>query len=818
MPISLLRRPVRRLTQAPGFVLAVVCTLALSIGANTAVFSLVNALLLRPLPYPQPQRLAAIEIASSHGNPDETASIDGETWEQIRDQVPAVAAAVSSIGGPRTTANIRTPEGVRSVSTARVSAEFFNVLGQPPALGRSFKAEEDREGGPHAVILSNRLWKTALQSNPAALGESILLKGEPYTIVGVTNERVSLPGAAEIYTPIRPSRTGEGGGTNYGLIARLKPGASWQDANVQLGRLQPAFLRDGLRPGEHRTLRFVPLQQSYSAAERDPALALLLATGLILLIACANLASLTLVRLRRRSYELATRLALGATHARLLCETWQECALLAILGGTAGVATAVGLLRALVALLPVEAVPFGGASLDVRVLVFSLMTSLATSLLFGMIPAFAILRIDPAAVLGRRTIAGSRNRARQWLIAGEVALTVVLLAGSGLLLRSLIHLQKLPPGFDPHGVLTAQASLDQANYRDPLRIAALLRDSVAAMERIPGITQAAVGLSLPYERSLNTGITIKDGKQAGSPAGTDEVYVTPHYFGALGMRLREGRSFTAGDTAKSEPVAIVDESFARQILHDAHPVGRRIARVIGSNQQTLRIVGVVEDVQRTPGLGAAGPLSTERTLYAPYTQADAPYTQADAPSLTLMHTWFQPSWILRSTRLDAQTPAAMQRALSSVDPNLPFASFRTMGDLLATALAQQRIEVALLTTLAALAILLAALGIFALVSAIVTERRREFGIRLALGSTFSESILLAFRAGVLPSVAGLAGGLALAALALRAMRRALFGVSSLDPLVLGATAATLLLLAALASLLPALRVARIQPAEVLRTE
>jgi predicted permease len=801
----------RRLAQSPGFAIAVILTLALSIGANTAVFSLVNALLLRPLPYPQPDRLAGIELVSNQDAPDPSTAIDGETWELIRDQVPQVVAAVSSLGAPVGNAtNIRTPQGVRSVSSVRVSAHFFDVLGQLPVIGRTFTAEEDRDGGPHAVVISYQLWRTAFQSDPHILGKPILLKGEPYAVVGVLGSHFTVPGAAEVYTPIRPERTGEGQGTNYSFMARLKPGASWQEANAALGRLHPKMLdwhEHDIRPGERRSLQFIPLEEHLSADQHDPALVLLLATGFIVLIACANLASLTLVRMRRRSYELATRLALGAGRWPLMQQLWAESAVLALAGGAIGLGTAVGLLRALVALLPPEIVPFGGVALDGRVLLFTLVISIGTSLIFGMLPALAVFRMDPASVLGQRTVAGARgSRARQMLIAAEMALTVVLLAGSGLLIRSLIHLQTLPPGFDSHGVLTAQASLDQADYHDPARFATLMRESVAAMQRIPGVTQAAIGLSMPYERGLNDGVTVKDGKQAGQHFMTSEIYITPSYFDALGMRLRDGRVFNDGDIATSEAVAIVNESFARQILHDPNAVGR----VLG-DKTPLRIVGVVDDVQTKPGLDDTGPISTERTLYIPATQVDSKF-------LTLIHVWFQPNWIIRFTQLDAHTPAAMQHALASVDPNLPFASFRTMDDLLATALAQQRIEVALLSALAVLALLLAGLGIFALVSSVVTDRQREFGIRMALGSPVSDAMLVAGRSGILPAAAGLASGLALSLIVLRAMHSALFGVASYDPFTLVATLTVLLVLAALASLLPALRITRIQPAVVLRSE
>ncbi len=811
MSLVSFRGTLRRLAQSPGFATAVILTLALSVGANTAVFSLVNALLLRPLPYPQPDRLAGIEMVSNQDAPDPSTAIDGESWEFIRDQVPQVIPALSSFEGISSATNIRTPAGVQSVPSARVSADFFTALGELPVMGRSFTPGEDRDGGPHAVIISHQLWRTAFQSDGHILGKAILVKGEPYTVVGVLGPRFSFPGDAEIYTPIRPSRTGEGEGTNYSFMARLKPGASWQEANAALGRLHPKMLdwhEHDLRPGEHRSLQFIPLEEHLSADEHGPALVLLLATGFIVLIACANLASLTLVRLRRRSHELATRLALGAARWQLMQQLWAESAVLALVGGTVGLATAVGLLRALVALLPPDIVPFGGVALDMRVLLFTLFISIGTSLLFGMLPALVIFRMDPASVLGQRTVAGARgSRSRQILIASEVALTVILLAGSGLLIRSLVHLETLPPGFDASGVLTAQASLDQAEYHDPARFTTLMRESVVAMQHIPGVTQAAIGLSLPYERGLNDGITVKDGTQAGQHFMTSEIYITPGYFNALGMRLRDGRPFADSDTAASEPVAIVNESFAQQILHDPHPVGR----LVGSGKTAMRIVGVSNDVQTKPGLDSISPIDTERTLYIPATQVSSEF-------LTLIHVWFRPNWIIRSAHLDAQTPSAMQRALSSVDPNLPFSSFHTMDELLSTTLAQQRVNVALLSSLAVLALLLSALGIFALVSSVVTDRQREFGIRMALGSPISDAMLVAGRSGILPAAAGLASGLALSLIVLRAMHSALFGVSSYDPFTLIATLAVLLFLAALASLLPALRITRIQPAVVLRSE
>jgi predicted permease len=801
-----LRQILRPLAKSPGFAFAVLLTLALSIGANSAIFSVVNALLLRPLPYPHPDRLATVELTSSRGVLDPREHIDGATWLAVRDHVPAVEPAVSSLGGLDSGLNLQFGRIHRYVPAARVSASFFPVLGIPPALGRTFTAAEDLPGGPAAAILSHDLFRTLFDNNPAILGHAILIKGVPTPIVGVLPQRATIPGASQVYTPIRPSRIGEGGGTNYSLFVRLRPGASWPQANAQLASIPlPSWMRAQYGPTAH--YQFIPLQKGLGSAERTPALVLLLATGLILLIACANLAGLALIRITRRTSEIATRLALGASPSLILRQLWLENLALALLGGLAGLSVATLTLRGLLTMLPPDFRPLGGLHLDLRVLLFTLAVALCASLLFGMLPALRARTVDIRSALGSGGYSVLRSDpARHFLIAGEVALTVLLLAAAGLLLRTLVYLETLPPGFDPHGVLIAKASLDDARFHDPAAFEKLITESTAAMARIPGVQSAAVGLSVPYERALNDYAQVADGPDAGHGDASETAWITPAYFQTLGIRLLAGRAFTPSDTSTSEPVAIVNAAFTRQMLHGANPIGRHLQ----FGKRTARIVGEVNDIEATPGLEPSAPLMAERAVYIPY-------TQLDSKGLALIHIWFQPDWIVRAAPIP-NLAGQMQSALASADPNLPLSGFFRMTDLLRKALAQQRLEVALLSTLAALALLLSALGIYALVSAAVTQRRREIGLRLALGATLPRAMREVGRAGLLAALAGLAAGLALSFLALPVLRSALFGVRAYDPATLAATVLILLVIALLATFVPTLRIAAINPAETLRSE
>jgi predicted permease len=395
-------------------------------------------------------------------------------------------------------------------------------------------------------------------------------------------------------------------------------------------------------------------------------------------------------------------------------------------------------------------------------------------------------------------------RLRQVLIASEVALTVVLLAGSGLLIRTLIHLQTLPPGFNPKGVMTAKASLDDARYHDPAKFQQLLISSVAAMRQIPGVRNAAMGLTLPFERPLNDGVRIHTGQFAGKTVGTNLIYVTPGYFATLEMPLVAGRDFTSGDTAGTQPVAVVNQTFAHKFFPEENPVGRTL------DDRTV-IVGVVADTQLSSGLNPTAPLQSEETMYIPA-------TQLGPQALGMVHVWYQPSWIVRTAAPVEGLTAQMQSALSSADPALPFSGFYSMNELEAETLATQRIEVALLSAMAGLALLLSAVGIFALVANMVAQRTREIGIRMALGSTVRRAMAHVGGAGLRASGAGLVLGLGLCAMTLRVMRSVLYGVGVYDVPTIVAVVMALGVIMLTAALTPTLRIARIDPARTLREE
>jgi predicted permease len=800
-----LRFAMRQLGRNPGFTATVVVTLALSIGANTAIFSIVNALMLKALPYPEPERIGTIfERVQGPDPSDGLRWIDGTQWEQLRDNAPSLISAVSA--ALASGANLQAGSHVDYVHAGRVSAHYFDVLGIRPALGRAFSDEEDRPTGPKAAILSYDIWRNAFAADPGMIGQVIRLKGEPYTVVGILPQHATTPLNADLYTALQPSRTGEGNGTNYEAIVRLRSGSSWRQADAELNRIwavREAQI-ESRNPGTKVMFYTVPLQKGTTAELRPRAIALMLAAGFILLIACANLAGLTLVRMSRRLPEIATRMALGASRWQILKQLWLENLLLACIGGFAGVGVGFLALRGLLSMLPEGFLPVADVRLDSRVLAFTTALSLLTSVLFGMLPAMLTSRVDLRGPMANRGASiGQPVRLRQALIAGEVALTVVLLAGSGLMIRSLIHLETLPPGCNPLGVMSAKASLDDARYQDPAAFQRLMSDSIAAMQRIPGVKVAGAGLSLPFERALNSGVVLHDGPQTGKTIGTDVIYATPGYFEALQMPLIAGRTFTAADGPKARQVAIINASFARKFFPGLNPVGLTLDRGVV-------IIGVVADIQLTSGLNRVAPLQSEETMYIPAAQVD--------PKMLFVHVWFQPSWVVRTDGPVEGLTAQMQRALAEVDPGLPFSGFYRLSDLQAESLAMQRIEVALLGAMAGLALLLSGVGIFALVANLVTQRTREIGIRIALGSSIRQAMANVSWSGIQAASAGLLLGLFLCAGALRAMRSVLYGVQAYDWPSLLAVVATLAAVTMLAATIPALRIARIDPATTLREE
>jgi predicted permease len=796
----------RQLVRNPGFTLTVIVTLGLAIGANTAIFSIVNALMLKSLPYPHPERIGVIFMRiQGPGAVDELHDVSGEQWELLRDNVPSLISAVSA--GLSSGVNLQAGEKVQYIHAGRVSAHYFDVLGIHLATGRSFSEVEDRPHGPKTVILSYRLWQGVFGGDRGLLGQTIKLKSEPYTVIGVMPEGATTPLNADVYTALQPSREGEGSGTNFDAITRLRDGASWQQADAEIDRAWAALSADFAKrnAGSKVSYHSVALQKGQSAGLLPKALTLMMAAGIILLIACANLAGLTLVRIMRRKPEIATRLALGASHWQIQKQLWVENIILALAGGLAGVGVGFVALRGLLSLLPESFLPVASVPLDGNVLAFAVSASMLTSALFGMLPALATRRVDLRSSMAMRVGTGGDGLLpRQALIAGEVALTVVLLAASGLLIRTLIHLEMLPPGCTAAGVITAKASLDDARFHDQAAFLKLLDRSTAAMRQIPGVENAAVGLTVPYERVLNDSVTVNDGPGAGHQVQTDELYVTPGYFDTLQIPMLQGRDFSTSDGPNAQPVAIINRTFANKFFHGANPLGRTL-------NKGMVIVGVVGDVQLSSGLNPVAPLTSEETIYVPAAQVN--------PNLIpLVHIWFQPSWIVRTAAPVEGLTGQMQRALTNADPGLPFSGFYSMNDLMAKTLAVQRIEVSLLGVMAGLALLLSAVGIFALVANVVMQRTREIGIRIALGSSIRRAMMQVGGPGVRAAMVGLAVGLILCVGALRAMRSVLYGVGVYDARTLVAVVLALAAVALVATTIPVLRIARIDPATTLREE
>lgn len=817
--VSNLRYASRQLRKNPGFALIAIITLALGIGANTTIFSIVNAFLLRPLPYPQPHRLGVLVRHVEGVSPqsgqfvqqDDT-SQTGKTWEEVRDQIPSAHAAVfAGTSGVNLIAGSGTAAEIRYVQDMRVSAGYFDVLGVPLVLGRGFTQEEDRPGGPNAVILSYALWQSALHGDRDVVGKPVTLKGEPYIVVGVLSRDAKVTGTADLWTPLQPHQSGECGGENCEIIVRLVPGASWQQVAAELSHIRKDWL-DEVSKEKARAWFYVSSLRDASNLDngmKDPVLLLMLAVGFILLIACTNLAGLTLVRISRRTPELATRMALGASRWDILHQLWTEGLVIAVLGAGVGLVLAMFTISLLQGFLPAFLMPVGGVDIDIRVLLFTLVASLIASLLFGALPALQVRRLDlrSSIAAGSHTVVQGSSRLRRVLVSAEVALTIVLLAGAGLLVRELIHLEDLPKGFDPANVVTGSVSLDDARYRTAEPFRSLLDRSVAEMRKIPGVEDAAVGLSLPYERGLNDGVKIPDGKFAGKDWGSSMAYVTPGYFNVFRIPVVAGRPFSESDTPNSQPVAIVNVDFAREFYGEPYPIGRHV----DTSSHTYTIVGIVQNVAKKPGMGGDQPIGTEPVLYLPA-------SQTPQGLVNVAHIWFEPSWVVRTRQPLDGIPRAMQEAMARVDSSLPFSGFHSMEEILAKSLVQQRIEVAMILSMAALALLLSAVGLYGLVSNLVVQRKREFGIRVAFGSTRQAAIIDVGSDGMKSAGYGLLAGLTLSLFILRVLRSVLWGIRFYDPLTFAVVIAAMLLIAAFASLVPALRLAQLDPAQTLRTE
>jgi predicted permease len=803
------RFALRQLRKTPAFTLTAVLTLALCIGANTVIFSLVDTLLLRPLPYPEPERLAqvVVHVRGQRGEWLQEAQT-GAAFELLRDQATVIQVAAEGAGGG---VNLAANGHVENVQQRRVSAGYFSVLGVAPLVGREFSVAEDQAGGPAVVVLSHALWKRVFQGDPGVLDKPVMLRGEPHTVIGVMPESFRPMGRADVWTPLRPSRTGEGGGSNYGVIARLRPGVSWPQALAGLEPLsEQAREAHEISPQAKVRLGLLSLQYAFAAGARDILFILWAAVGTVLLIGCVNIAGLLLARAARRRREIGTRLALGGGRGALLRQLLTESVVLAMIGGGLGILLAYAGLQALTPYLEPGLGIDEPVRIDLRVLIASIALTLFTSVLFGLFPAWHASRGDIRTALiesGGHGVAGVRSHwPRRLLLAFEVALGVLLLNGATQFTRTFLHLAGMSPGFDGEGVFTASLSLQDARYKESAKVNALFEESLRRIRELPSVTHAAVALTLPYQRALNMGMRVLDGPNASEQGTiTNLTYVTPHYFEMLRIPLLRGRYLNQSDGATAPLVAVVNTSFVRLYLKDQEAVGTHFR----SGGRAIEIVGVVGDVLQRPGWGNYGPLEAIPGAYVPAAQTTGGFLQ-------LVHTWFRPHWMVRTGGSTEGLVAGMQSALAATDPLLPFSGFETMGEVRSFALAQYRFQALLVNSFGALGLLLSAIGIGGLIASSVAERWREMGVRIALGASLGRAIRTLAAPGIVLTLAGLALGSALAYPALKAIQKLVWGIQPADPLNFLAAGAVLLAVALAASFLPAVRLRRINVADTLR--
>jgi predicted permease len=804
--ISDLRFGARQLRKARSFTFAAVTTIAVSISLNTTAFAIVEAVLLRPLPYPHPEQLADLvttyTTATAAGFED---SQDGTVWEMATERVDAVDWASYSSLSSGVTLVAGAP---RHVQQERVSAQFFQVLGIQPILGRTFTREEDRDGGPAAAVLSYRLWNSTFNGDPAAVGRSVMLRGEQYTVVGVMPREFRTTIDAELWTALRPSTLGEGQGQNYGVIVRLKPGRTWPEADAQVAAISDEALRHFRpSPDAHARLRLLPLQQVLTDPERKPLLMLWAAVVLVFVIGIVNTAGLLLARGIARRHEFATRRALGASSWAIVRQLMSEAFILASVGASAGLLLSTVTLNAVAHLLTGTFGVWQTVTIDAHVLMVTVILSTGITLAIALLPAWHLTRGGPGTtiVTGGRVAGPAQRWPRQLLVMSEIALTMALVVVTAVLIRSFAHLRLLNPGFDGSDVIASSVSLQDARYTSASDVVALFDRTLARARQLPRVQNVAVAGSLPYKRALNLGFRRLDGPDAPTAGAlTTFTYVTPGFFDTLAIPVRRGRAILEIDTPNSEKVVVVNEAFVGRYLRDQDPVRSHVA-VAGD---TRTIVGVVGDVQQT---GWNSPIAPLPAIYAPAAQLSDGFFR-------MAHVWFAPHWLVKTAWSPAQTEHALKVALAEIDPNLVFAPFQPLGNERGKALALQRAEAALLSGFAAVALGLCAIAAYAMVANMVAERRREFGIRLALGASRWQSVLRVAAPAIVLALAGTCVGALTARAVATLLRGLVWGIRADDSMAFSVAALTIVAVSASASVVPALQIASLDPAATLRSE
>jgi predicted permease len=793
-----LRYGARTLAKSPAFAAVAVLSLALGIGANTAIFSVVDAVLLRPLPYRDPARLVAV----LHDGWKPVAPANFLDWREQNRTFEAMAAA--QVWGPSLTGRDR-PEELHAL---RLSANMFRVLGVEPSLGRTFAEGEDEPGRDRVVVLGDGIWRRRFGADPRIVGQTVTLDGESYTVVGVMPHGFQFAPfwatKAELWSPLAlGARASDRRGQSLRVFARLKDGVTREQAQADMEAINRRLAEAYPEANKGLTVSVDSLHEKAVGRARPALLLLLGAVGFVLLIACANVANLMLARGAARRKEMAVRLALGASRLRVVRQLLTESVMLALLGGAAGLLIAVWGVAALVALGP-EVLPRAqGVGLDARVLSFTLALSVATGLLFGLAPALQTTKPDLNESLKDRsrgaTAGRKRDRVRRLLVVAEVALSLVLLVGGGLMLRSFLRLTSVDPGFDPRGVLTMTVPLNGSGHKTDAERAAFFEQLLTQVRALPGVKSASAINHLPLGGDVWT-LGFKVEGQPEPPPGQKPgaVYrvILPDYFRAMGAALVEGRDFDARDDARGAAVVIVNESLARAAWPGLDPLGKRIT--VSDETNPREVVGVVRDLKQ--GEWAAEP---KPEMYLPHAQAASP------SGMTL---------VVRAAGDPLKLAPAVQSRVWAIDKSLPVSGVMSMEEVISGAVGPQRLNALLLGVFAAAALLLAVVGIYGVMSYTVAERTHEIGLRMALGAEGRDVLRMVVGQGLALASVGLAVGLAGALALTRLMSGLLYGVSATDPLVFGGVALVLTLAALLASYLPARRATKVDPMVALRYE
>jgi putative ABC transport system permease protein len=800
-----LRYGLRMLLKNPGFTLVAVVALALGIGANSAIFSVVNSLLLRPLPFEQPDRLVQVwETIPQRGRFEVPASFPN--FADWRDQNQVFEQTVAYSDWSFNLTGAAEPERIRS---AIVSPAFFSTLGIQPILGRTLLPGEDQPGKDLSVVISRRLWQRRFNSDPNVVGKTVDLSGKSFTVVGVIAPPADLPGLSddtELWAPVSQGF----GLTNrrwhsLNVIARLKPGVGREQAQADMERIAAALSRQYPEANADRGLRIVPLHEQVVGNARPALLVLLGAVVFVLLIASTNVANMLLARATARQKEIAIRTALGAGRWRLVRQLLTESLLLALAGGTLGLLLALWGVDLLTAFGPSDLPRVKEVAIDGRVLAFTFAVSLLVGLVFGLVPGLQSSRPELNETLkegGRSATGGAgRRRVRSLLVVTEVTLSLVLLVGAGLLLKSFFRLRAVNPGFNPQNVLTIQLDLNGPNYQKGSQLISFHDQLLDRVKALPGVEAAATASAVPIAPDAGfSRLAFAIEGQTPDPADSPVAFyngVSPDYFRAMQIPVLRGRAFDERDVRGSLGVAVVNETLARRYFPDSDPVGRRVTLNDPKEEDWATIVGVVKDTKPRELAGE------------PVAEMYMPYAQQPEPSMALM--------IRTAGRPDA-VAAAVRREVLALDHDQPVYSVRTLPAVMSEAVATPRFRTFLLGAFAALALALAVVGIYGVMSYAVTRRTHEFGIRMALGAQGKDVLKLVVGHGMALALAGVLLGLAASFALTRLLAGLLYGVTPTDPLTFACVSLLLVAVALAACLIPALRAAKVDPMVALRYE